>query len=570
MDKIIYFFILISFFWFIREIKAILFWLYLWQLKKYDLGCFLAHFQTEKGKKLFLNWLLFSKTILFFYALFFGFYLKSFHWFYYSFWVLILIFFYFVESVKFLLDSVKKQIKKPILTKKTLFLSFVSLIFETSFLFILFQKTRLFYWFSFFLLFFDILTPFFVSGIIFLFQPLTIYWRNQIIKKAKEKREKFKDLIVIGITGSYGKTSTKEFLATILAEKFGKDKVLKTKEHQNLEIAIAQTILNDLKPEHQIFIAEMGAYHRGEIKLRCDIAKPRIGIITGVNEQHLGIFGSMNDLLLAEGGKELIEALPEDGLIIFNGNNKYCREIYQEGKKRKKICYNTFPTAVENVLLYDLIAENVKVEKEFVSFKVLSKDGDMADFKANLLGAQNVENILLAACCAKELGMDLKEISQACEKLKPLPCQMELKRFRSFNTIDSTYSANPDGVLSHLEYLKIWPNKKIIVMPCLIELGPASKEVHQRIGQKIAEVCDLAIITTKERFKEIKEIAGDKVIFLENPKEIFEKIKDFYLPSEDLARESQEENVILLESRVPREVIKLLSEYDYCKILSIP
>jgi len=549
---IIYLFLGIFFLWFIRTTKSVLFWLYLWQLKKYDLGCFLAHFETEKGKKLFFNWFFISKILLFFYALLFLlFNFKLLSWYFYLGWIFILIVFYFLESAKFFLDFIQKNLKKPVLTKKTLFLISIFLIFEVVFLFILLQKTKLFYWLSLSLLSFDILTPFFVSGIIFLFQPLTIYWRNQIIKKAKEKREKFKDLIVIGITGSYGKTSTKEFLATILAEKFGKDKVLKTKEHQNLEIAIAQTILNDLKPEHQIFIAEMGAYHRGEIKLRCDIAKPRIGIITGVNEQHLGIFGSMNNLLLAEGGKELIEALPEDGLIIFNGNNKYCREIYQEEKKRKKICYNTFSTAAENVLLYDLIAENVRVEKEFVSFKVLSKDGDLADFKANLLGAQNIENILLAACCAKELGMDLKEISRACEKLKPLPCQMELKRLGSFNIIDSTYSANPDGVLSHLEYLKIWPNKKIIVMPCLIELGKASKEVHQRIGKKIAEVCDLAIITAKEKFKEIKQVVGDKALFMENPKKIFEKIKNFY----------QKDDIILLEGRIPSQLINLLETY---------
>jgi UDP-N-acetylmuramoyl-tripeptide--D-alanyl-D-alanine ligase len=125
------------------------------------------------------------------------------------------------------------------------------------------------------------------------------------------------------------------------------------------------------------------------------------------------------------------------------------------------------------------------------------------------------------------------------------------KGIGGLNIIDATYSANPDGVISHLEYLKTLrqtQGKLVIIMPCLIELGKASKEVHKRIGQKIGEVCDLAIITTKDRFKEIRESAGEKAIFLDNPKEIFEKIKNF----------CQRGDVILLESRVPNQLISLL------------
>ena len=129
-----------------------------------------------------------------------------------------------------------------------------------------------------------------------------------------------------------------------------------------------------------------------------------------------------------------------------------------------------------------------------------------------------------------------------------------IKTKDGLNIIDATYSANPDGVISHLEYLKIWPQKKIIIMPCLIELGQASKEVHKRIGQKIGEVCHLAIITTRERFQNIKEGAMEKgmpsgnILFIENPKEIFEKIKNFTKPND----------IVLLEGRLPKEAIELL------------
>jgi len=153
--------------------------------------------------------------------------------------------------------------------------------------------------------------------------------------------------------------------------------------------------------------------------------------------------------------------------------------------------------------------------------------------------------------------MTLEEISKACRKIKPRQGGMQLKKgIDGLNVIDATYSANPNGVISHLEYLKIWPGKKIIVMPCLIELGPASIGIHQRIGDKIGQVCDLAIITTKERFKEIKEGAVAKemktenILFVENPKEILEKIRGFAQPGD----------VVLLESRVSKELIKLLSD----------
>ena len=135
------------------------------------------------------------------------------------------------------------------------------------------------------------------------FQIPSALWRKNLINKAKQKRLKFKNLLVIGITGSYGKTSTKEFLATILSEKY---KVLKTKEHQNSEVGVSQCILNDLKPEHEIFVCEMAAYNRGGIKLLCDIVKPKIGILTGINEQHMATFGSQENIIKTK--YELIES----------------------------------------------------------------------------------------------------------------------------------------------------------------------------------------------------------------------------------------------------------------------
>jgi UDP-N-acetylmuramoyl-tripeptide--D-alanyl-D-alanine ligase len=520
----------LSFFWFFRQIKSILFWLYLWQLKEYHIGRFVDHFRTEKGKKIFLNKIFILKIILLFFFIYASSLQSPLLW--------VIFFLYFFEFLKWLYDFSKKQILKPIFTSKTIFLFSFNFLFTFFYLFVFFQNREfLIFW----LLIFDILGPAIFSGIVLTFQPITFLLRSSIIKKAKKKREKFKDLLVIGICGSYGKTSTKEFLATILKEKFPGE-VLKTKDHQNSEIGISKCILNELKENHKIFVVEMGAYNRGGIRLLCDIVKPKIGIITGVNEQHLATFGSIENLILAEGGKELIESLPKDGLVIFNGENEILRQIYQETKIKKRIVGISKKD-------FDLWAGNIKVKREVLFFQVFAKDGEMGDFSLNLIGAQNIQNLLLAICCAKELGMNLKDISKAVKKIRQEQSGVKLMKTKEgLNIVDATYSANPDSVISHLEYLKVWSGKKVIVMPSLIELGYASKEIHKKIGKKIFEVCDLAIIVTKDRFKEIKETAKEKVIFLEKEKKIYERIKQF----------NGENDIILLEGRLPKEFLSLL------------
>jgi len=281
----------------------------------------------------------------------------------------------------------------------------------------------------------------------------------------------------------------------------------------------------------------MGAYNQGGIKLLAKIAKPKIGILTGINQQHLATFGSLESIIKTK--YELIESLPPDGLAVFNGNNQYCRDLFEKTKISKKMTNR------------DIWAEDIEVGKDFISFKVLTKSSQ-SKFKINLLGKHWIDNILMAILVAQEMGMSLEEISMACRKIKPLKRGMELIKIKGFNIVDATYSANPDGVLAHLDYLKVWKGKKAIVMPCLIELGPEADAVHKRIGEEIANVCDLAIITTKDYFDSIKRGAIEKgmqekrILFLERFQDIFEKLRSF----------NGREDVILLESRVPKELYR--------------
>jgi len=561
-------FFYLSFFWFIRTTKIILFYLYLWQLKEYHLGRFIDHFRTAKGASLLFNKLNFLKIVLFlplffflYFPLFFNYpYLSSFPnilLILYPLLPSILLILYFVESLKAFIDLPQKKLKFPVLTKKAAFLSLAALFLEIIILLAFFYFKKNLEFFAFWLLTLDIFTPVVTSAIVLAFQPLTCLLRSRIIRKAKLKRESFKNLMVIGITGSYGKTSTKEFLYTVLSQKAtlrggtpGASKVLKTAEHQNSEAGISQCILNNLNSSHEIFIVEMGAYGRGGIKLLCQITKPKIGVLTGINEQHMALMGSQKNIIKTK--YELIEALPEKGLAIFNGDNPYCLELYQKTNKPKKI----FTAQPQNLKFRpDLWAEGISCDKKSLFFKVCTQ-AECDNFKVYLSGAHFISNLLAAILVAKELGMSSEEIVRACLKIEAPKKTMNISEgVNNLIIIDDSYSANPEGVIAALNYLKIYPQKKIIVMPCLIELGKASKEVHQKIGKKIGRICDLAIIVTKEHLSEIEkgalEVGFNKknILFGEDPEIIFEKIIDF----------CKRGGVVLLESRVPERLINLLT-----------
>ena len=539
-------FLFLTTLWFFWELKYVLFWLYLWQLKEYHFGRFVDHFSTSKGKKLLFGYAQIFKLFLLLFLL-----LNN-SLFSYLFSILFIV--YFVECILFLRQLFLKSFKKPVGTYKILFLSLISFAVVIVFLNWIFSfKDELqLPW----LIIFDILTPLIISAIVLLFQPCFVAMRKKTLHQATEKIKKIKSvsgLKVIAITGSYGKTSTKEFLATILSKKY---KVLSTKDHQNSEIGVARAILNFLKPSHQIFIAEVGAYNKGKVKEVCQMIMPKIGVVTGINQQHLALFGSMDNLLSAEGGGELLESLPKDGIIFVNGENKYCLDLIKKSNKLPENQEKIYALS-KKVVNADILADGIDVKKNSVSFLAMNRKNEMAHFEAKVLGEHNVQNLLGAILVANESGMSFEEIASALQDIKQNQSGMVLKNGKhGMNIIDSSYSANPDGVVADLEYLKIFPNKKIIVMFCLIELGVESAVLHEMLGKKIGEICDMAIITSNDYFDEIKKgamsagMAEKNVILNEKPQEIYSAITTF----------CKTDDAVLLEGRVPKELVSLLSK----------
>lgn len=445
----------------ISILRNTIYQLFLWQLKEYRLDRFLVHLQTWQGRKLLFGKIATTKWLFLLFATFLYFIVPR------LFFFAVLAIFSF-EALFYLKQLLSGAWRFPVFTLKTiLILALTILLLVLGYIFF---PTPL----AVKVLFIDRGLLFLMGTIIILTNIPAKLYHQYIIQKAKEKIKNHPHLLSIGITGSYGKTSTKEFLSQILSQRF---KVLKTPANINTDIGVAKVILKNLKKDHQIFVCEMGAYKKGEIKAICKIVNPRIGIITGINEQHLSLFGSLENTMKAK--FELIEALPKKGLAIFNGNNKYCLQMAQRAKK---------------------MGREVKIIKRQ---KVISK--------ADLPGKYFLENALLAKAVAQELGIAPTEIAQMAKKLKLPPHTMQIFKKDGLTLIDDTYNSNPQGVLAALDHLKAYKGKKILVFQPMIELGKASGRLHEKVGRKAAEICDQIFLTNQNFYQDFLRGAKGKV-----------------------------------------------------------
>lgn len=474
----------------IRTVRNILYLVFLWQLKEYRLDRLLAHLKTSQGKKLILGPLTMFKWIIFFGIILgslprlingsspnFTFVQLIGFMSYFLYWLV-----WIFEALLNIREFILYRWRKPHLTLKVIFILIVLFV-------IIYALSHGDFITGIFLLGPDIdrFSGLLIAFVIIIFNLPTFFYKKIIIGLAKKKISQNKNLKVIGITGSYGKTSTKEFLATILSEKF---KVAKTPEFTNTDIGIAKYILNELKPDHEIFVVEMGAYKKGEIEAICDMVKPKLGIITGINEQHLELFGSIENTMKTK--FELIESLPKDGTAIFNGNNSYCLEMANWAKGLKL-----------QVTMYKSASDikNIKIFTDHIKFSLIYKNKSY-QFRVNLLGKQAIENILAVIYVAESMGMKMDEIQKAASQIvSPLRTMQFVGRLDGMTLVDDTFNANPDGVIATVDYMSGFKGKKILVLTPLIELGEEAEKIHERLGAEIGKICDLILLTNLNHSK---------------------------------------------------------------------
>jgi UDP-N-acetylmuramoyl-tripeptide--D-alanyl-D-alanine ligase len=316
-------------------------------------------------------------------------------------------------------------------------------------------------------------------------RPVQAAINRGFVRQAARKLRQLQPL-VIGVAGSYGKTSTKYFIETLLAERHS---ALKTPGSFNTLLGVTRVVNETLSPDHKILIAEMGAYKRGEVREICDLVHPKIGILTSIGPEHFERFLTMENI--EQTNYELIAALPPDGLAVFNCDNEHCRTLADRARHTRvaRYSYNRCDDS-------DLWAEDVAYSREGLRFTVAARDGLRIPAETLLAGRLNVLNILGAVCIARELSLSPDEIARGISKLKPAPHRLEVKPGGGGTTIiDDSYNSNPVGAAEALNVLSQFRGgKRILITPGMVELGVLHDSANEEFGRRAAAACDFVIL----------------------------------------------------------------------------
>lgn len=519
----------------IHLVRTTINWLYLWQMKEYRLDRILVHVrETRQGRSILFGFEPLAKTAVIFFYFFTIFYSE-----YYLVVPVAVFSIYAYELLRFVVDIFQKKVALPTFTPKMIMIAVAT--FVVVFLALMIPLLDKFFW----LVFVDKTVLWVIGLFMGLFSFPSIFYKDTQINKAITKLRKHRKVLVIGITGSYGKGSTKEYMHAIISTKFN---TLKTPSTHNTPIGIARSILSNLTKKTEIFIVEMGAYKKGEIAEMCEFVQPKIGVLTAVNDQHISLFGSIKNTKAAK--YELIESLPPSGIALFNGNNDITQELFTQTRKRKKYLYYAGNRKHDAA---HISAHSIKVHPTHLTFDAKVGKEEYKKLRVDLVGSHNIQNILPGVFVGQHLKMTKSEISSALRTIKPLYKTME-----PFNSetgalyIDDTFNANPASVLSAVDYLSNQRGKKGFVLQPMIELGKNGKNEHRRIGKSIGKTCTHLFLTNKNYYKEImqgiKESGNKCEVIISSPKKM----------STMIAKTFGKKDVVVFEGKESQKILDLL------------
>lgn len=359
--------------------------------------------------------------------------------------------------------------------------------------------------------------------------PIEYGIRKHYINDAKKILKNMPNLIVIGVTGSYGKTSVKTFLVKTLSAKY---EVLTTPKNYNTTMGVVKTIREELKPIHQIFVCEMGATKIGDIKEICDIVNPKFGVITSIGPQHLESFKTIENIIKTK--FELYDSVNKNGGITFlNYDNEYL------AKQNKS---NTLAYGINNEKL-DYNAYNLKSSSQGLSFSI-----NNVDFKTKLIGRHNIVNITGAIAVANYLEIPLDRLVPRVREFKSVEHRLQLISKGNLNIIDDAYNSNPVSSKSAIDTLSEFDGTKIIVTPGLIELGGDEEKYNFEFGEYMCDVCDYIFLVNSTISKYVlnginsKKYNNDKIFMVNSPQEAVMQITNFGL---------NDKITVLLENDLP-------------------
>ena len=355
------------------------------------------------------------------------------------------------------------------------------------------------------------------------------------IDRCKKKIAENEGVIRIGITGSYGKTGVKEILKTILSEKY---KVLSTPLSYNTPMGICKTV-EELDGSFDVFIAEMGARHVGDVKELCDIVRPSYAVINGIIGHHLETFGTLENVKKAKA--ELIEGVG-DGTIVLTCDNPTALSLAKENEGKDIVL-----AGVDTSASPDVFATDIRLSKDGSAFR-LNVFGDEVEISTALLGKHNVSNICLAAALCFKLGLSVPEISAGISRVRPFEHRLQvIKGENGVTVIDDSYNANSSGVVAALETLSLFEGRKIVVTPGIVELGKEERKENELLAKNLVSTADFTILVGAYnsyiiRDAMIKEGYSFDNIFVANDlEEAKQKLKEI----------AKEGDVVLFENDLP-------------------
>ncbi len=281
------------------------------------------------------------------------------------------------------------------------------------------------------------------------------------------------DLKVIAVTGSVGKTTTKEFISAVLSQAFP---TYKTQGNMNSETGLPLTLLHT-EPSHRMVVAEMGMCNFGEISELSRIARPNIGVLTNIGMCHIEYLGSQEGILKAK--MEIVDGMSEDGVLVINGDDPFLASVNHTVQKR--VTYGL------NHPQYDYYAYNVSILDEGVSFTAKTPLGEL-DIQLAIDGIHNVYNALAAIAVGVLCGMDLDSIGEGLRHIEKAPMRQNIRKEEGMTLIEDCYNASPTSMKASIDVLKQKQGRKIAVLGDMLELGERSEEFHQRVGEMLEGV----------------------------------------------------------------------------------
>jgi UDP-N-acetylmuramoyl-tripeptide--D-alanyl-D-alanine ligase len=365
--------------------------------------------------------------------------------------------------------------------------------------------------------------------------PIEAWVSRYYINDAKKKLREMPNLKIIGVTGSYGKTSMKFYLQTLLQDKYN---ILVTPGNFNTPLGVTRTVREYLKPNHEIFICEMGARHVGDIKELCDIVHPDYGVITSVGPQHLETFFNMENIKNTK--FELADALPDGGKLFLNGDNEYIQE------KAKEYSNKIFYYSEKEGAGY--CAKDIKVSQLGTEFTIAAPNGETERFNMKLIGIHNVINVVGAIAVANTLGIPLHELRIPVRRIQPVEHRMQMREHGLVTVIDDAYNSNPVGSKAAVETLAMFEGIRILITPGMVELGDKETEYNYKFGIYAADCCDYILLVGRKHTVPIREGALSKGFPAEKCL-VYDKLEDAV--SYAYTIKGQGHKYILLENDLP-------------------